>query len=116
MKLLMIFLLVCTYIFGAPAFNKTREFTQADGTTFTARAYGDRHLNWIQTTDGEILKYNSLTKNFEYAKINNDKLVGTGVKYIKNNSRRTRSLGHVNKLEIKDVYKLWSEKRKSSNK
>jgi len=111
MKLLLLFLLLYTYSFGAPAFNKEREFTQADGTKFTARAFGDHHLNWIQTQDGEVLKYNSQTKNFEYAIINNDNLESSGTKYQKLNSKRARSLGKVKKLNIDDVYRLWRKKR-----
>ncbi|PHS55983.1 MAG: hypothetical protein COB17_10495 [Sulfurimonas sp.] len=116
MKLLIVLLFIFTYSFAAPAFNKTREFTQADGSTFIAKAGGDRHLNWVQTVDGEILKYNSKSKNFEYAKINNDKLELSGIKYEKNNSKRVRSLGHVNKLKIDDVHELWLKKRKATHK
>ena len=113
MKTLLIFLLAYTYTFGAPAFNKTREFTQSDGTTFSAKASGDRYLNWIQTKDGEVLKYNAKTKNFEYATIEDNKLNASGVRYEKNSSKRARSLGRIKKLELDDVYNLWKNKREN---
>jgi len=113
MKLFLLFSLVFTYAFGAPALNTLREFTQSDGTKFMARAYGDHHQNWIKTVDDEILKYNTQTNNFEYAEIKDNKLQKSGTVYQKNNSKRARSLGKVNKLNIEDVHNLWMEKRRS---
>jgi len=111
MKLFLLFLITVSQLFSAPAFTKTREFTNADGTTFMAKAQGNQHLNWIQTLDGEILKYNTQTKNYEYAKIENKQLQATGVIYEVNNSKRARSIGKINKLERSEVGELWREKQ-----
>jgi len=113
MKLLLI-PFVLTYAFAAPAFNKEREFTQADGTKFTARAHGDHHLNWIETTDGELLRYNSQTKNFEYAEIKDDRLKASGQRYEKNSLKKAKSFKNTNKLLKDDVYELWRKKRSKS--
>jgi len=115
MKYLLLFVLLSTYLFSAPAFNKTREFRQADGTSFVAKAKGDSYLNWIETMDGEILKYNSKSKNFEHAKINNSRLEASGEKYEKKSSTRTSSSKRVNRLNIDDVYKLWQVKRRGGS-
>ena len=114
MKFLIITLILATQIFAAPAFNKTRDFKQADGTTFKARALGNQHLNWIETEDGEVLKYNSKNKNFEYATIKNNRLRASGTRYEKNDSKRARATGQVNKLNKDELYKLWSKKQKES--
>lgn len=113
MKLLLAFLLLYTISFAAPAFNKTREFTQADGTIFKANANGDSYLNWIQTLDGEILKYNAQTKNYEYTIIKNDNLELSGVAYENNNLKKAKSFRSVDKLDMDDVYKIW-QKRKNN--
>ena len=106
MRFITLFLFVTAMLYSAPAFSKMREFKNADGTTFLAQAKGNHHLNWIQTSEGEILKYNKETQNFEYAKIQNNNLKASGVRYNKNNSKRARSLGHINKLFISDIYRL----------
>lgn len=115
MKSLLVFLLLLAPLFGAPAFNKPRKFTQSDGTTFTARALGNQHLHWIQTPDGEVLLYNSKSKNFEYAKIQNNQLKPSGTRYNKENSIRARSQARVNKINKEELYKLWSLKQKEFN-
>ena len=115
MKILLIFLILIANLYSAPAYNKTREFKQADGTTFEAKAFGNQHLNWIQTSDGEILKYNSKNKNFEYATIKENRLTESGVRYERGNSIRARSIGKVNKIDKEQLYKLWSKKQKESN-
>ena len=116
MKILLVFLLTVLGLFGAPAYNKLREFQQADGTTFKARAYGNQHLNWIETQDGEVLKYSQKNKNFEYATIKNRSLQPSGTRYEKENSLRARSLGHVSKLNKEELYKLWDEKQEIAHK
>jgi len=106
MKYIVLFLLITSHLLSAPAFSKMREFKNADGTTFLAKAKGNHHLNWIQTKDGEILKYNKETKNYEYAKIKGTTLKASGVRYEKSNSKRARSLGHINKVFVSDIYRL----------
>lgn len=114
MKILLIISILSAILFSAPALNVTREFKQADGTTFTARAQGNQHLNWIETPDGEVLRYNHASKNFEYAIIKDEKLKPSGTRYDKSNSKRARSLGKINKIDKSKLYKLWSTKQKES--
>lgn len=115
MKTLFLLLFFSALLFSAPAFDAMREFTNADGTTFMAKAQGNQHLNWIQTQDGEILKYNEVTQNFEYAKIENNALVTSGVKYEKENSKRARTLQQINKIDKKELSKLWSQRQKAAH-
>lgn len=111
MKIVLLVLLLISQLFSAPAYSKMREFKNTDGTTFMARAQGNQHLNWIKTSDGEILKYNQETKNYEYAKIEDKALKASGTKYEKNNSIRARSIGRVNKISTDELGKLWQEKQ-----
>jgi hypothetical protein len=112
MKILLLFLLTISQLFSAPAYSKMREFKNADGTSFMAHGQGNQHLNWIETKDGEILKYNTQTKNYEYAKIENKALKASGIVFEKDNSKRARSLGHINKIDRVELGKLWREKQK----
>jgi len=115
MKTLLLLFLASALLFGAPAFNALREFTNADGTTFMAKAKGNQHLNWIQTQEEEILKYNQESKNFEYAKIENSALVASGVKYQKDDSKRARALHQINKIDKKELSQLWKERQKAAH-
>ncbi len=112
MKLLTILLLLLSQVFAAPAFNKLREFKQADGTTFQARAAGNHILNWIKTADGEILRYNPKSKNFEYAIIQNNTLQASGVRYDAKNPSMARAAARVQKIDKKALSELWSVKQK----
>lgn len=110
MKYLFILTILFSQLFSAPAFNKLREFTNADGSTFMARAQGNQHLNWIQTQDNTILKYNSQSRNFEYAQIQNDSLRASGIAYKQNTSKTTRAIKNIPALDPSQVYKLWQKK------
>ncbi len=114
MKTVLIILLLSSYLLSAPAFNKLRVFKNADGTTFMARGAGNQHLNWIETTDGEILKYNQDSRNYEFAKIKNNSLQASGKKYIKNSSIRTRSIRRIQKIGREELSNLMQLKRKNS--
>jgi hypothetical protein len=96
MKAIILILLSFIYLYSAPAFNIQREYKQADGTTFTAQPKGDEYLNYIQTSNGDILKYNEKTKNFEYATIKGDNLVPSGKIYTPPNSHLNRSAFYIN--------------------
>lgn len=111
MKYILLCTLALTQIFAAPALDRMREYTSSDGTTFMAKGQGNHNLNWIKTQDGEILKYNSESKNYEYAQIKENKLRASGVKYEKDNSTRARSIGHINKLDTEELHKLWTQKQ-----
>ena len=114
-KLSLFILLTSTILFSAPVRSVEREFTQADGTTFKAKPFGNQHLNWIETKDGEILKYNKESKDFEYAKIEDSSLKASNQRFERNNSKRARSLAHINKIDKKELYELWAKKRKEAN-
>ncbi len=115
MKILIVLAFFVSYALAAPAYNKLRDFKQSDGTTFKARAFGNQHLNWIETQDGEILKYNEQSKNFEYAKIKDESLKPSGARYEQNNSKRARSLKHVGKIDKQELRKLWMKKQEEAH-
>lgn len=105
-------LLLSITLFAAPAYNELRTFTNSDGTTFQGRAYGNQHLNWVQSKDGEVLKFSEKSQDFEYAKKHNGRLIPSGAKYENNNSIRIRSIHHINKITDKDLQELWNIRNK----
>ena len=83
MKATLLLLLLALTLYSAPTYSRLKEFQNANGTTFFATPKGNHHLNWIQTQDGDILKYNTKTNNFEFAKIEGKRLVPSGTIYMK---------------------------------
>jgi len=104
-----IFLLFILTLQAAPARGGDRVFTQHDGTTFIGQAKGNEHLNWIQSSDGEILQYNPLTKNYELAEIKDNKLTPSGKKYTQ--GLKKAILLNSSTITTEDVNKLWIQKR-----
>lgn len=115
MKTLLLLSLASALLFAAPAFDDLREFKNADGTTFMAKGQGNQHLNWIETQDGEILRYNEATKDFEYAQIKEDTLEPSGIKYENSPLRKASALQRVNRLDKADLSKLWGERQKAAH-
>jgi len=111
MKLLLLFFLLLNTLQAAPAFDKMREFKQADGSTFIAKGQGNQYLNWIETKDGDILRYNKESKNYEYAKIQNNSLKASGEVYQNSSALKAKSLSTQVKLPKDSLYELWSQKR-----
>ena len=111
MKFVLSLLSLVLVLQSAPARGGDRIFKQENGVTFVGQARGNEHLNWIESSDGEILKYNPATKNYELAEIKNNNLKPSGIKY-EDGIKRAKSLKSV-KLHNKDVFKLWSQKQKA---
>jgi hypothetical protein len=112
MKLLLLFFLLLNTLQAAPAFDRMREFKQADGTTFIAKGQGNQHLNWIETKGGDILRYNRESKNYEYAVIQDNSLKASGEKYqSSSNALKAKSFSNQVKLSKDSLYELWNQKR-----
>ncbi len=52
---------------GCPAYPGMITFRQADGEEISIRRIGDEYLNMALTEDGHAILYNSATRNYEYA-------------------------------------------------
>ena len=111
-KTFLLLFVLQTLIFAAPAFPGKRQFTQADGTTFTGRGNGDEYLNWIESEDGSILRYNTQTKNYEYAEIKSGVLRASGTVYSKTRRENRPEKGQtIPSIKKEDLLKLWQERR-----
>ena len=113
MKYILIISIMLTSLFSAPAYNALRIFKQANGDEFKARANGNHHLNWIEDENGEILKYNLKTKNYEYGVIDGINLKASGYKYKSQNNKKskTRTNRVIKKVDKKDLNELWKKRK-----
>jgi hypothetical protein len=84
--------MVFSVLYSAPAFKRTKVFTQKDGSTFEATPKGDEYLNYIETKNGDILLYNPKTKNYEFATIKDDSLVPSGKVYKKDDTKLNKAI------------------------
>lgn len=110
MKIIFSLVTTLTLLFGAPAFTLERTYTQSDGTTFKAKPQGDEYIHFLKTEDGAILVYNPQTKNFEYAIVEEDRLIPSGVAYRKNSTNANKSAPRVTppkitQKELQEAYK-----------
>lgn len=109
MKYILIFAFLYSILQSAPARSGERTFEQENGVIFKGQARGDQHLHWIESEDGEILKYNPATKNYEIAKIQDENLVPSGIKYSAG-IKKARSI-NMDRLQKEELFKLWSIKQ-----
>lgn len=110
MKYIILITLLISQLYSAPARGGIRDFIQADGSTFKASAKGNQHLNWIESEDAEILKYNQQTKNYEFAEIKNNRLMPSGEKYIPSSIYKSQNK-NTKKIDKNKVYQLWQKRQ-----
>jgi hypothetical protein len=111
MRYIITILITLTTLFSAPAYNAKKICKQADGTEFVCRANGNHHLNWLEDENGEILKYNAKTKNFEYGIIDGVDLKASGVKYQKQNLKKAKAQREVKKIEKQQLQELMQKRK-----
>ncbi len=112
MKYIFILFTLVSVLFSAPARDGSRVYTQKNGEIFSGHPRGDEHLHWIESADGEILRYNPVTKNYELAEIRGNSLAPSGKKYISGVKRASSRNAHS--LSTKSVLKLWRKKREAN--
>ncbi len=112
MRFLSLLFLMVELLYSAPALSVVRDFRQSDGSTFQAKAQGDQYLNWIETKDGDILRYNENSRDFEYATIKDSSLKPSGSRYTQ---KRYRDSVSIKKIDKNELYKLWMKKKRESN-
>lgn len=91
-------------------------FEQKDGSTFEGNLNGDEWFSWIKDKNGNIIKYNFDSKNYEYAiieEVNSEiDLVPSGVAVSPENSSNAPSDSVMtNDNTIKLLGQIWKRKR-----
>ena len=120
MKLLITLTLLSQLLIAAPAFQGKRTFTQPDGTVVNYQNRGDEYLHYAESDDGEILLYNTKTKQMEHVEIQDDALKPNGEAYTKSPSKkakaRTTKQPRVDKKSLRVLHDLRKTERHSHKK
>ena len=107
------FCLYAQSISAAPADPTPRQFTQPDGTTFTAIPRGDEWMNWYETPGGQILTYDRAAHSYQYAKI----VQQSGKTLLESSGIKFRA-GQVNAraphVDLRKLIEAWTYKRKEA--
>ena len=124
MQKILLFITMVTVAFSAPAFKGEMKFKQEDNSTFTGELKGDEWFSWVEDKEGNIIKYNFDSKDYEYAQIaiNNGvaDLVPSGSKVIEekddNGSANLSASSPIQAIKIdkKILAKIWDRKRKEA--
>ncbi|MBE0498215.1 MAG: hypothetical protein IBX43_03125 [Campylobacterales bacterium] len=114
LRCLLLVLFATLHLAAAPAFQEVRDFKQEDGSSFSARLQGDEYLNWIETSDEEILLFNKQSKQYEYATIKEGKLLPSGQKFAPaSQNKKSAPLGKS--IQKKELLELWKKKRRDAH-
>jgi len=78
MRVLVLLFTTVAILLAAPAFEHLNIYKQPDGSTFSATPKGDEYLHYLKTPNGAFVVYNKKTGYYEYAKVQEGALVGSG--------------------------------------
>jgi len=116
-KKLILILSIITAGVSAPAYQGDIEFKQSDGTKFIGNLKGDEWFHWVEDKQNHIIKYNSQSKNYEYAlleEINGTiELLPSGSKVA--DSTANRSSANIPSIDRSRLMEIWKRKRNKAN-
>lgn len=93
-----------------PADPSPKLMKQADGSTITVVTRGDEHAHLSFTEDGYPLFFNSKTKNYEYASIENGHLVGSGIVAEDEGHRNSKAQNYVAQMDVNSmIHVVWEQ-------
>lgn len=115
---LIIFVSMITLVFSVPAYKGSINFKQNDGSSFSGKLKGDEWFNWVEDKEGDIIKFNKKSKDYEYAIIKDINgtldLVPSGIK-VGNKSEQSSTSGSMMpsllKIDKKTLGKVWKQKK-----
>ena len=116
MKYILLLSLLFSISYSAPAFSAKRVFTQNDGKTFEGYVKGDEYLHYIQTLNGDILKFNHKLKSYTKAIIKNNRLTASTNIYTPNSNKQLApSKNSTFKQQLKKLHKYNRKNNKLGN-
>jgi len=107
---LILFVCMITWGYAVPAFKGSIKFQQNDGSTFSGKLQGDEWFNWVEDTEGNIIKYNKKSKNYEYGVVKD--LNGT-LDLVPSNVKvgdKVEGSG-LEKIDKEILKKIWKQKK-----
>jgi len=111
MKKLMIVILLLSTLYATPAYEMQKVYKQSDASIFLGMPKGDEWLNWVETSDGFVAKYNTNSKNYEYMTLSNEELIYSNIKVAQPTAAQTNSaiLEKTLKLKSTSMAKLYKK-------
>ena len=117
LSFILIILACCQIIQAIPAYPFPFEVSQPDGTVITIQMQGDEHGFLILTDDGYPLVQNPITATYEYAKISEGILVGSGIAAAPRQSRTAEAVSYLESMDIEAMTRIaesqWNRGRQS---
>ena len=109
MKKIFLICLMGISLFGVPAYQGEKEFTQNDGKSFKGYLKGDEYFSWIQTKTGHTAKYNRNSRNYEYMILSaEDNLLFSSIK-VNSSNLRSNVPGEIKIISTEQLGKLWKK-------
>ncbi len=111
-KLLLILALISAGV-SAPAYKGEITFKQSDGSTFAGHIKGDEWFSWVEDKQQNIIKYNTQSKNYEYAEVIDINgvldLAPAGTEVTESNSSKVSALRP--QIDKSVLSQIWKRKR-----
>lgn len=118
---LILFVSMLTWAYSVPAFKGPIKFKQNDGSAFVGKLKGDEWFSWVEDKQGDIIKYNKESKNYEYGMIKEINgtldLVPSSIKVghkPKQSSSPDSTLPTLLKIDKKTLEKIWKQKKEEA--
>lgn len=92
--------LTASAVVAYPGLIKTR---QSDGTELQIQRVGDEYHNMILTEDGYALLFNKNTNNYEYARLDGDKMVSGGIVATAPSLRTQEAKDFLGRVDMKAI-------------
>lgn len=86
-----------------PADPRPKLIKQPDGSTLTVVIKGDEYRHLTMTVDNIPLYYNPTNKTFEYAKLTDGKVMGSGITATDAKNRNKQAKEYINNLDIETI-------------
>ncbi|MCO4844967.1 MAG: hypothetical protein KC427_03005 [Sulfurovum sp.] len=118
---LILFVSMISWAYSVPAYKGAIKFKQNDGSSFSGKLKGDEWFNWVEDKQGDIIKYNKESKNYEYGMIKEINgtldLVPSSIKVghkPKQSSNSGSTLPSLLKIDKKTLEKIWKQKKEKA--
>lgn len=102
-----------TFAYTAPAYKGPIKFEQSDSSTFSGKLKGDEWFNWVEDEQGDIIKYNKKSKNYEYAVVKEaNGTLDLAPSNIKVGDKPEGS--DLGKIDKNTLTKIWKQKKEKA--
>lgn len=98
---------------AVPAYPGVIKAKQADGTEISIRIHGDEFMNYETTADGYPVFFNETTKNYEYAQLKNNRIVGSGIVAANADQRSAKAQAYLSAMDKAAIITTMQQQREN---